>query len=145
MPLVAATVLAYAAGLLSGFTDGEAALLGAAVIGFAAWQVGRNARDRILICAIGVAGAGVAMVASSTNARCTANMLRAAEWRVTLAADAEPGALIIVRSDCGSAARIAIRHGHAFSGAGVIARGKPILGRGGPILLDACVAQNEAP
>lgn len=129
MPLVTATILVYAAGLLSGF--GGAFVWTAGAAAFVIWWCGRTGRERLALLAVTVAGFAMATAARREDVSCVAKLLAAREWRVTLGADASPGAFVLARAECGATVRIAVANGEAPAGATVAIRGEATRARGG--------------
>src|SRR5258705_7054098 len=104
MPLVGAAVLAYAAGLLSGF-GGAVAWTIAAAVGVV-WLCARRGRERLALAALAVAGFAIAVVERRSTAACTERLVRAVSFEATLGADAGPGAFVPGRHACGVAVRV---------------------------------------
>ncbi|MEX2153495.1 MAG: DNA internalization-related competence protein ComEC/Rec2 [Gemmatimonadaceae bacterium] len=127
MPLVTAAVLAYAAGLLSGFGGVSIWMLAAAAL--VVWGGARTRRDRTALATIAIAGFATASIARGAQASCFERLLAAPEWEVTLAGDASPGAFVLGRHSCGVKLRIAAAEGRAAAGARVVVRGDAVRAR----------------
>src|SRR5688572_24509942 len=106
MPLVTAVVLAYAAGLLSGF--GGAFLWTASGALVVVWVGGRTGRDRIGLAAVSVAGFTMATAARKSQSACLESMPAHRAWVVTLSNDASPGAFVGARHRCGVRFQLAV-------------------------------------
>ncbi|HEU4996698.1 MAG TPA: ComEC/Rec2 family competence protein, partial [Gemmatimonadaceae bacterium] len=143
MPLVGAAVLAYAAGLLSGYGDAAAWTI-AAGIGVV-WLCARQRRERLALGAVAVAGLSVAVVGRRERDACQERLARADSLEITLGADASPGAFVSGRHACGVAVRIAVDTGSAPGGARLVARGQVTAARGGVILMHAHVRKLSGP
>ena len=109
MPLVTATVLAYAAGLFSGF--GGAFVWTAAAALFVVWTGGRIPRERIALFAIAVAGFAIASSSRAIVQSCVDRLTRQRAWELTLDGDAAPGSFVRARHSCGATVRISVRRG----------------------------------
>ncbi|HET9455326.1 MAG TPA: ComEC/Rec2 family competence protein, partial [Gemmatimonadaceae bacterium] len=142
MPLVASTVLAYAAGLLAGI--GNALTWSACAMAAVLFLAGR-ARDRLALVAIGVGGLAAGHVTAETERRCAARALMAPRWTVVLEADASPGAFVRARHDCGAVTRLVVVDGAAPAGARVVASGEASRGRAGLLMTDATLHQVAGP
>ena len=143
MPLVTATILAYAAGLLSGF--GGAFIWTAAAAVIVVWRGARTQRERIALGAVAVAGFATATSARNIESSCFDRLAIAVEWEVTLEADASPGAFVGGRHSCGVMMRIAVERGVAVAGARVRVRGEASKGRGGLVVTNAMIRETRAP
>lgn len=143
MPLVTAAVLAYAAGLFTGF--GGAFIWTAAAGALVVWRGARAARDRLALCALAVAGFAFAGNARAASERCRERLLRDRAWEVTLEGDAEPGAFVRARHECGVAVRLAVVGGHARSGARVTTAGSAARSRDGLLVTDAVLRVSHGP
>jgi len=143
MPLITAAVLAYAAGLLTGFGGAafHTALACVAVIRFGA----RTRRDVVALAALGVAGCGVAAAARGERERCVERLLRRDAWELRLAGDAAPGSFVPAAHVCGARFRLAVTGGHAPAGATIIASGRPAPSRDGLLVTDAVVRVHQEP
>jgi len=143
MPLVTAAVLAYAAGLLTGFGGAGGWTAGAALV--IAWAGARVPRDRLALAGIAIAGFAAASSTASADAACARRLLAAPEWELTLANDADPGAFVRARHACGITVRLAVRDGRAPAGARVRARGHATDGSWGVLIAGASIVQRRAP
>jgi competence protein ComEC len=143
VPLVTATILAYAAGLLSGF--GGAFIWTAAAAALVVWRGARMPRERVALGAVAVAGLATATSARSVESSCFDRLAHAVEWDVTLAADASPGAFVGGRHSCGVTLRFAVERGVAVAGARVRVRGVASKGRGGLVVTNAVIRETQAP
>lgn len=135
MPLVTATVLVYAAGLLCGFGGAFVWAFGAIVL--VVWQGARVLRDRIALVAVAASGFGSASVLRGAEASCRARLVVAQAWEATLLADAAPGAFVPARHECGVTLRLSIVRGRAPAGARVHVRGDATAGRGAILVMNA--------
>ncbi|MDB4885053.1 MAG: hypothetical protein JWN79_491, partial [Gemmatimonadetes bacterium] len=125
MPLVAPACLAYAIGLLAArllpavaVTAWAAFALALGLVALLGYlpRVGSGAALCLLVSAGGLlVGTG----ASRREATCAASLASAGAWRVTLDADAMPGALVSGRAhqaECDSRARLLVSAGGAGAG-----------------------------
>lgn len=136
MPLVAAAVLAYAAGLLAGFgapLTWSLAAMAAVVL------LGARSRDRLSLCALGVAGGGLAHAVREGDARCEQREALARAWSVVIESEAQPGAFVRARHECGIDVRLAVSEGRAAAGSRVLARGPVIRGPRALLMTEAVV------
>src|SRR5688500_11931215 len=115
MPLVTATILVYAAGLLAGF--GGALIWPAAAAALVVWHGARTRRDRLALAVIAIAGGVTATVARKAESSCGERLVHAKAWEVMLGADASPGAFVPAQHACGIRLRIAVAAGRAAAGA----------------------------
>src|SRR5205814_2076501 len=106
MPLITAAVIAYVAGLLTGF--GSPAAWSVIVVALAAWHVARSARDVIALGCIAVAGYAAATVSLRVAASCGARIAESREWTVVVEADAYPGAFVPARTACGAVMHLSV-------------------------------------
>lgn len=136
MPLVAAAVLAYAVGLLAGSGAPLPWSLGALT---AIVCLGAGPRDRLSLCALGIAGAGLAHAVREQDARCEERASVARTWSVVIEAEAQPGAFVRARHDCGIGVRLAVAHGRAAAGSRVLASGRVIRGPHALLMTEAGV------
>lgn len=121
MPLITAAILAYAAGLLTGFGGAFVwTTIGAAI---AIVQGSRRPRERLALAALAAAGFAIASTASAATDTCLAHLAARHSWELTLDADAAPGAFVPARHACGVKVRLALESGRAEAGARVVARG----------------------
>src|SRR5437867_1020130 len=130
MPLVAAAVLAYAAGLLAGFGGAFVfTLIAAAVV---VWRGAptRRRRERVALAALVVAGFSTAASARVVESSCLDRLMRVGEWQVVLAADASPGAFVSGRHSCGVDLKVSVERGRAAAGSRVTVRGEATRARG---------------
>ena len=86
MPLITATVLAYAAGLLAGF--GGAFIWSALAAAFVVARGARTTRERLALAAVAVAAFATATTVRSAESRCLERLSHTNEWDVTIASDA---------------------------------------------------------
>jgi len=133
MPLVAAAVLAYAAGLLSGF--GGAFLWTSAAALFVVWRASSRRRERIALLAIAVGGLASAVAARVGQTRCLDRLQRSRSWEAVLMGDASPGSFTPARHDCGVSLKVAIESGRVIAGSRALIQGTPTLGQGGSLLI----------
>lgn len=144
MPLVTAAVLAYAAGLLTGF-GGAVMWTGAAAM-LVIWYGGARApRDRLALAALAVAGGAVATGTRAADEACVESLLASRAFELTLALEAAPGTFIPARHDCGVVVRLSVREGSAPAGAPVRVTGEPTPGRWGVLVTNATVAAAGSP
>lgn len=143
MPLVTAAVLAYAAGLIAGF-GGPFAWTSTAIVLVVCYG-GRTGRDRWLLAVVAAAGWTTAHIGRQAESRCADRLLSAGGWRLTLLADASPGAFVPSRHDCGVRVSLAVAEGRGANGALVEARGTATRGKGAILVMDARIRQVRAP
>jgi competence protein ComEC len=143
MPLVAAALLAWICGLLSGFAEMAAPALGAGVA--VAWFGGRSARERVALIAIAVAGLGSGVDAMRSSGACEARLVSGGTMHLTLEDDANPGAFVPARAPCGIRVRLSVREGTAAAGAEVVARGAVSRSRGGLLVDRATIVVVASP
>jgi competence protein ComEC len=143
MPLVAAALLAYVCGLLSGLAGLSALPLAAG--GGVSWWGARRTRERIALVAVVVAGVAAGSASASATATCEQQLASANALELTLGDAAEPGAFVPATAACGVRLRLAVRQGTAPAGARVLARGTAVRGRGGLVLDHASVTTVAAP
>lgn len=143
MPLITAAVLAYAAGLLTGFGGAFmwTALATAAVVGWG----DRQGRNRLALAGLAVAGFAMASGARAAEVRCAEGLATRHRWDVTLESDASPGAFVRARHACGLALRVAVTAGSAPSGGRVALRGEASRHRTGLLVRDARLRVIEPP
>jgi competence protein ComEC len=141
MPLVTAAVLAYASGLLAGFTALPVVLLSAAAI---CVHVGADRpRDRLALVALCVAGIGLGHAGRAAERLCVERALRSGIALVRLHAAAKPGAFVGGDALCGARLRIAVAQGRAPDGSTVAVRGNAMPSRASVLLTDATVQVRE--
>lgn len=133
MPLVAAALAAYAAGLLAGF--GGVAVPAAVVAGLAG-AVAALARRRVVaaLAALVLAGLAVARMSQREDRSCLARLAALPVWSATLDDALSPGAagLALVKGPgCEMRARVAVTMGAAPAGARVLLRGVVVPSRRG--------------
>jgi competence protein ComEC len=143
VPLVTAAILAYAAGLLSGF--GAAFIWTAAAAALVVWGGARATRERLALGAVAVAGFASATSTRAIESSCLERLAAAVEWDVTLMADASPGAFVAARHSCGVTLKIAVERGVAVAGARVRVRGEASKGRGGLVVTSAVIRETRPP
>lgn len=143
MPLVTATILVYAAGLLAGF--GDALIWATAAASLVIWHGARTQRDRLALAVIAIAGGVTATVARKAESSCSAQLVHSKAWEVTLAADASPGAFVPAHHACGVRLRIAVASGRAAAGAQVVVRGEAAKARGAILVTGADVRLLQRP
>lgn len=143
MPLITAAVLAYAAGLLTGF--GGAFLWTATAALLVIWHGGHSARDRVALAALAAAGLALATRAGDVRERCRERLLRTTAWELTLEDDADAGDLARARHRCGVMARVAVSEGAARAGARVAVAGAVTRSRNGILVTDAVLRQVRPP
>jgi competence protein ComEC len=143
VPLVTAVVLAYAAGLLTGF--GGAVVWTAAAVVLVVWWGGRTPSDRLALAAVGVAGFAIAASARDAEHECLDALRGRAVWEVTLLNDASPGAFVGARHNCGARFRLAVTTGSAPSDAVVIVAGAIAQAPGGLVVTEATIRQIQPP
>src|SRR5688500_9762896 len=143
MPLVTAAVLAFAAGLLTGFGGAfgwtAAAMLAVVVAG------GREGRERIAIAGIAIGGLAVAQAEAAARAVCQAAQPAATTWAGVLVDDASPGAFVRVKQDCGLTIRAAVAAGASKGGSRVRLRGDVARGNAGPLITNATLHTVRGP
>ncbi|HMC56191.1 MAG TPA: DNA internalization-related competence protein ComEC/Rec2 [Gemmatimonadaceae bacterium] len=144
MPIIAAAVFAYAAGLLAGFGDAGSSVTWLVAAAYVVARV-RRQRDRIAIAAISVAGLASAVTAERARRACTDRVLTGTPFEATLDADAAPGSFVPATVRCGSRVRLAIAVGDGRAGAGVVVRGTPLRSRDLVILTAAQIAPRAPP
>lgn len=142
MPLITSTVLAYAAGLLSGF--GGAFVFTAAAAGLVVWLGARGRRERLSLAAVAVAGFAIASVSSAIATNCLEAGARARSWELTLEGDASPGEFVAARDACGVQFRLSVEKGRAANGARVGVRGEPMPAHGALVVQRASVREIDA-
>lgn len=143
MPLVTSAVIAYAAGLLSGF--GGALVWTAAAAAVLVWKGASAPRDRLALTALAVAGFAFASTSRMSLDRCRQRRLRDREWMLTLQVDAEPGGFVTARDGCGVPFRVAVSDGTAPSGASVVVTGAATSMRDGVLVTDATLRLTRSP
>jgi competence protein ComEC len=143
VPLITATILAYAAGLLSGF--GGAFVWTAAAAALVVWRGAGTPRERLALGAVAIAAFATAASTRNVESSCFDRLAHAVEWDVTLAADASPGAFVPGRHSCGVTLRIAVERGVAAAGARVRVRGEASKGRGGLVVTNASIRETRPP
>jgi competence protein ComEC len=143
MPLVTAAVLAYAAGLLSGFGGAFVWTLGAAAL--VVWRGARTGRERLALTALAVAGFGTATAARIVESSCIERLTGAREWELRLVAEATPGAFVPAQHACGLELRISVERGHARAGSRVHVRGEAARARGSVLVTHAVVRELGGP
>lgn len=143
MPLITACVLAYAAGLLSGFAGASGLLLAAAAP--VIWYGSAKPRDRIALTAVAVAGLANGTAITRSRERCLERLIRAASIEFTLAASASPGTFATGHHECGIRVGVAVERGRAAEGARIIARGEIAEGRNGIVITRATLRAVDAP
>ena len=143
MPLVAAAVIAYAAGLLLGFGGAfrSAALL-ATTVALLALVLRRQTVAALLL--VVVAGAAVARSIAAHDARCLLAAASVSSWTGVLDDDAAPGGfarLELRTPGCALRAALFVARGRARAGA-VVRVGGALLrdGRGGVVVREGSVA-----
>ncbi|HEU4564160.1 MAG TPA: ComEC/Rec2 family competence protein, partial [Gemmatimonadaceae bacterium] len=139
MPLAAAALIAYAAGLLMGF--GGAVVAGALLAG-AGLAVAALRRDALLAaCALLLAaGAAAAAGRAASDAACRERAAHATMWRLTMTEPARPGRLARARwreGGCTVAVSLVVEAGRAPAGAVVVARGAAVTSRRGLLVREA--------
>jgi competence protein ComEC len=135
VPLVTATVLVYAAGLLCGFGGAFVWTVGA--VALVVWQGARARRDRLALVAVAVSGFASASVIQNAESGCVARLAGTRRWEVRLLADASPGGFVPASHECGAMLRLSIAEGRAPAGARVRVRGEAIRGRGAILVTNA--------
>lgn len=143
MPLVAAALLAYVCGLLSGLSGLGEPAFGAGVL--VAWRCGRRTRDRVALASLVVAGVAAGSVSLAATDACERRASSAPAVAAVLDDDASPGAFVPARLECGIRIRIAVREGRAGAGSHIIARGAVSRARGGLVLKQAHITVTELP
>lgn len=142
MPLVAAAVLAYAAGLLGGY--GGSVVWTVAAIALVVGHGGAT-RDRLLLALVACAGWMTADAGRAASDRCREQLLRHSQWRVRLIADAAPGTFVPAVHDCGIRVSLSVAEGRASTGAFVEARGTIARGKGALLVSDATIRPITSP
>lgn len=149
MPIVTAAVLAYAAGLLSGF--GGAAVWSVAAASCACvvvWGQGggrRTARERLALAALAVAGLATATAARRTRETCLQRLLGTTVRELTLDAAAGEGSFTVAHHDCGVRFRVFVTSGSARAGARALVRGSPAPSRDGVLVGRGVIAETRGP
>ncbi|MDB4911276.1 MAG: internalization-related competence protein ComEC/Rec2 [Gemmatimonadetes bacterium] len=118
MPLIAIAVLAYAAGLVAGFTGAPAAAISCGVAYSALATVRRNAAHAAL-GALASAGACMALWSAAHDARCRADAPHRGQWSAQLEDAAAPGAYVRARvrwPACAMATSMSVERGRAAAG-----------------------------
>ena len=142
MPLITAAVLAYAAGLLTGFGGAVPWSLAALVLVVAHTA---TTRDRLVIALVGVAGGLTAYSGRQAATRCESALLAASVWQVRLDADAFPGGFVPARHQCGVRVSLSIVEGRAPNGAVIEARGSATRGKNAILITDAVIREVAHP
>lgn len=147
MPIVTAAVLAYAAGLLSGFAGATIWGVAAAVSALAVVARGgaRSARERLALAALVVAGLATATAARRTRETCLQRLLATPDREVTLDAAATAGSFTAAHHDCGVRFRVFVTSGSARAGARALVRGSPAESRGGVLVERGVIAETRGP
>jgi competence protein ComEC len=145
MPLFAAAVIAYAAGLLLGFAGQSLWALAAAAAGAVWWAWHRAHGTLPALALLLAAGALVARSAARDDTHCLGELTARRAIRVELAGPAEPGALARARATaCRADVAVAVEHGSAPAGARVTVSGDLLRSRRG-ILVQHAVVRAPAP
>lgn len=143
MPLVAAAVMAYTAGLLAGFNALPLAMLGAAAL---AIHFGADRpRERLALAALCAAGVALGHSGRAAARSCTEQLLKVGGGQIRLHAAAAPGAFVSGEARCGSRVHLAVTSGRATEGSTVLARGDAVASRPGILITDAAVQLRDAP
>ena len=145
MPLVAAAVLAYAAGLLAGFADAlPLALAISAVAGIA--SLGRRVPALGGVALAAGAGALVGTAHAADARTCALALIEQRSWRVVLAASASPGTFVTGRArDCDARVALSVERGVAPLGATVLVRGTAVPSLRGLLVDHAALRLVEPP
>ena len=143
MPLVAAAVLVYSAGLLAGF--GSTLLWTAGAAALVIWKGARTPRDRAALVVLAMAAFATAASARAGERSCADRLLQQRSWEVTLIVDAEPGAFVRATHECGVRFRIAVANGRAAASARVTVRGTAARSRDAIMVTDAHVRVLQGP
>src|SRR5256885_1444310 len=107
MPLVAAALLTYICGLFAAAGGvGPAALFAGLLM---VWWAGRALRERVALGAMLAAGAAAGFASSSAIQRCEQGASASRAIEAVIDDDANPGAFVPARLDCGVTLRVAVR------------------------------------
>ena len=143
MPVVTAAVLAYAAGLLAGFSALPVVLLSTAVL--CVYFGSERPKDRLALGALCVAGIALGHAGRTREDACAARVLRMGAAFVRLHAGATPGAFVAGEAVCGTRVRVAVARGRAPAGSTVAVDGKAVASRAGVLITDATVRTRDNP
>ncbi|MEO8562605.1 MAG: DNA internalization-related competence protein ComEC/Rec2 [bacterium] len=144
MPLVAWSALAYAAGLIAGFTFDERGAIAAAVT-LAACATAALVRGRSTVGAVTALAAGATLLALGDvrrEQRCASALVALHEWRVRVEARAEPGDVAhgeIEGAGCRRRATLLVTEGAANPGDLLLATGKASIGERGALVEDVAL------
>ena len=139
MPLVAAAVIAYAAGLLVGFGGALVPGLLAAAAALAVAAYGRDARGSALAL-VSVAGIAAGAASAADAARCRAVMEAVPQVALVLEDDASPGSYargVAREPGCSMPAAVMVQRGSAAAGDVVLVRGSALASGRRLVLRDA--------
>ncbi|HSJ65892.1 MAG TPA: DNA internalization-related competence protein ComEC/Rec2 [Gemmatimonadaceae bacterium] len=145
MPPVALALIAFAAGLLTGF--GGAVLMGTALVGcllLARWSTG--APHYTAYAALSAAAFAAATLRAEHDETCLARAERAASWRLTMTTDAAPGATgRATLASCDAHAVVVVKDGELEAGAITTLTGTAIRTNRGLLIRDAERAGDAGP
>jgi competence protein ComEC len=141
MPLVTAAVLAYASGLLAGFSELPVVLLSAAALCVCSGS--ERPRDRLALGALCVAGIALGHAGRTKEDACAARVLRTGAAFVRLHTAATPGAFVGGEALCGARVRVAVVNGRAAEGSTVMVEGKAVGSNAGVLITDAALRPGE--
>lgn len=143
MPLIAAAVMAYTAGLLAGFNALPLAMLAAAalIIHFGA----DRPRERLALAALCAAGVALGHSGRAGARSCTERLLKVGGGEIRLHAAAAPGAFVSGEARCGSRVHMAVTSGHSAEGSTVLARGDAVASRPGIVITNVALQRRDAP
>lgn len=143
MPLVAAAVMAYTAGLLAGFNALPLAMIGAAVLTIH-FGADRH-RDRLALAALCAAGIALGHSGRAGTQRCSERVLEVGGGEVRLHGAAAPGAFVGGEARCGARLHMAISSGRAAAGSTVLVRGDAVASRPGILITNAAMQLRAGP
>lgn len=137
MPLVTAAVMAYAAGLLAGFSALPLVLLGVGAM--CVYFGAERPRDRLALAALCAAGIALGHAGRARTEACAERVVRTGAAVMQLSAAATPGAFVAGEASCGTRLRVAVSGGRAAEGSTVVVRGKAVASHGGILITEATV------
>ena len=143
MPLVTAAVLAYASGLLAGFSAVPVVLLGAAAL--CVYYGSAHSRDRLALAALCAAGMALSHAGLKNGRACAQRVLRTNTAVLRLHAAAAPGGFVAADAICGARVRVAVAKGRAAEGSTVLVQGQSVEARSSVLITNAVVQPDEGP